>query len=803
MSDTIRTSFRTSLISSIIDNIYYNRGNYYFFIGKIDPWENETSPVEEIPITEEEDRKVRDGIVYVKKIQPNDISLLIPRYNWSPGLRFAAWDDTQDMTNKQFYCVTPRFEVFKCLDNAEGSISTIMPVKPVHTGEWSLPFRTSDGYTWKYMYDIPQYKRQKFITPNYIPVQRSLSNSFYNSGGIETVTVIDGGSGYTKDQQTQIVVSAIQENGHIISIDPFTNGIVSIELNQSIIGNVQYSSDFEIFIDSNGGSEAVLSIQHEIINGRDVITGINIDSSGFGYSVGDNVYITRNAILEPIVSQDTGSILDVIIHNPGSGYIVDPNDIENTRPRLIVTNPEGTGRGKYNDNQEAILIPIVDYIESSPTFGSIIDVVIEDPGVSYATNSSTNILVQGDGSGALLTPLISAEGSIVDVIVENPGKNYTYADLKIINRSVPESNMAILDANFFSGDFLSDQSIVEQLARLNSSAGSIYSIRVDVSGTGYTLPTQVIIQGDGFEATAHAVINQSDGSIDEILVDNPGIGYSQESTIITIQGQGIGAGALPVVDPETGSILAINLIDGGRGYSDGPIITIRGDGQNASARAIVNPTDGSISRVILDDYGYGYTNVTLEVEDWARINPNHKDCILRAVLPPFRNHGYNAVAELLSNRGVIYSVIQDEEVLNLIKQDYRQYGILLDPIDIVTDKLTRVNSESIVISFTVPDVTEITPDMILIHNNIRYRVVDINKSVVRLQQLSQLFKVPDLSSNHYFIDENDESNQFFFQEMNSIPTVDKYSGQLLYVSNSEAFIPNEDNIISIRTYITI
>jgi hypothetical protein len=51
-------------------------------------------------------------------------------------------------------------------------------------------------------------------------------------------------------------------------------------------------------------------------------------------------------------------------------------------------------------------------------------VTISDPGINYPFDTGTTITVQGDGSGAIFSPVIDG-GRIIDVVVENPGTGYT------------------------------------------------------------------------------------------------------------------------------------------------------------------------------------------------------------------------------------------------------------------------------------------------------------------------------------------------------------------------------------------
>ena len=76
----------------------------------------------------------------------------------------------QKLEEAAFYVVTDEYNVYKCLDNNNNARSTVKP-----TGTALDPFETSDGYIWKFMYNIPINLRNKFYTDDHIPVVSALT----------------------------------------------------------------------------------------------------------------------------------------------------------------------------------------------------------------------------------------------------------------------------------------------------------------------------------------------------------------------------------------------------------------------------------------------------------------------------------------------------------------------------------------------------------------------------------------------------------------------------------------------------
>jgi hypothetical protein len=235
--------------------------------------------------------------LYIKKITPNDISLVTTRYNWTSGIPYAKWDHTKNMQNSVFYVLTDENNVYKCLDNFGGANSTIKP-----TGNSFYPIRTSDGYLWKYMYTVPAFKRSRFSSLTNLPVQTALTDSFYNKGSIDAVVIENSGTGYVDAQLTSISVSGPTTGSGAIGA-LVVDGIGRVTNVTFSNGGTNYTKGANIIINTTTGTGAVIT---PIIVGG-VITGVTVVTDGIGYSVSDNVSITvGGATVLPVISRVTG-----------------------------------------------------------------------------------------------------------------------------------------------------------------------------------------------------------------------------------------------------------------------------------------------------------------------------------------------------------------------------------------------------------------------------------------------------------------------------------------------------------------
>jgi hypothetical protein len=496
MSNAIRKGFHSEISNLLTSDIRYKRANYYYFLGKIEPWGNpDLAPTDYEIDSDQENNVVRSNSLFMKKISPNDISEVVTRYDWISGTVFAQWDNTLDMSGLNFYCLTVDNTVYKCLDNGNGSPSTVKP-----TGNSYGVTKTSDGYLWKYMYTIPAFKRSRFSSFIYMPVQRALSNTFYNKGGVNEVIINSSGINYSDAQLTTITVTGTTTGSG-------ATGTITVGAGGAITGaNITnggsgYTSGVNLSITSALGIQG--SISAVIVSG--VVTGITIISAGVSYGSGDSIVFTvGGAVLIPMVSRINGSITSVKIVNAGIGYV--------SPPTLTVVGTGGTG--EYG-NSTAIITCVMYQ-------GKIVIVNLTDPGLNYPFDNSTTILVQGTGTGAQFTPVVFG-GSVIGVIVENPGTGYTSISLAVLGTGTG----ANLSPVFQFSDFVSDQSIIEQ----TTIPGAIYSIKPVINGNNYTASTVVTIDGDGTGCTVLPVIVS--GSIVKFNITSYGSGYSYANVVIT------------------------------------------------------------------------------------------------------------------------------------------------------------------------------------------------------------------------------------------------------------------------------
>ena len=439
----------------------------------------------------------------------------------------------QKIEDAAFYVVTDEYNVYKCLDNNNGALSKIKP-----SGTQLSPIKTTDGYIWKFMYNIPINLRNKFYTDEYIPVVSALTNHFYSNGTIDNVYITNRGEGYSS------AIVSVTGDGYRES-DPILitrATVVSEGTGYSEGATIEFAppfSSFSPFI-PNGSVNLGQIIKNSYDDFYEVSTpgqmGPVQPSHKFGTVLsGTSALKYRGTTMRGnLTLRNDENIVAATIVNGGSAYTAVPT--------VTVNDPTGQG--------------------------AQITAVIGDSAISSITinNSNSNhnyvspilTVVGGGGSGAILQPVL-VNGDIDEVVVLQGGTGYT--EVPTIRIEDPSGSGCTMSA------ILSGSPILELL--------------VINGGEGYTDPEIVIdaAPGDaGFGAIATATVETGVvdevalvGSLREVVLISPGSGYINPPEV-TITG---GGGNYAVVRCKlyADRVISTTVINAGENYLGTPSVT--------------------------------------------------------------------------------------------------------------------------------------------------------------------------------------------------------------------------------------
>ena len=168
-----------------------------------------------------------DDMLAAKKVTSSDVSICIPRRNWTTGTVYdyyrhdygnrvtgstttqAANSGATNLYDATFYVMSSTFNVYKCLDNNGDAASTVEP-----TGTSSSILTTGDGYKWKYMYTLSATQQANFLSTDFMAVAtNSTVSSAAVDGAVNIVKIKTAGSGGTNGTHTGVAIRGDGSSG--------------------------------------------------------------------------------------------------------------------------------------------------------------------------------------------------------------------------------------------------------------------------------------------------------------------------------------------------------------------------------------------------------------------------------------------------------------------------------------------------------------------------------------------------------------------------------------------------------------
>lgn len=471
---------------------------------------------------------------------------------------------------------------------------------------------------------------------------------------------------------------------------------------------------------------------------------------------------------------DSGAIDSVIIENSGVGY---------TSASITVT-----GNGFLRDN------PYV-----------ITSISVLSPGDGYSVAPAITIsaptVISGDEVQATATANLTSS-HVSSITLTEAG--YGYSDNVSATIAPPFTGRAwMANTEYADGEYIF--------------VGNVYYLVTGDGFSGSTAPshlTGTVANGDlslsyaGRRATisinkqkTNAILTPilSGGEIIGVTVVDGGIGYTTAN--ITVSGNGTGAQLLPYLEvgnvdtkqadvelqSVNGTIDRIDISFGGNGYIDSPVVTITGDGSGATA--IATAQSGVLKSITITNNGQNYTYANVSVSSGS-------GAVVNVVISPQGGHGKDAVNELFCDTLSFYTNISTEKQQGFtVNNDYRQTGIIknIKRYDDGQKFRSQIGAGCFYIECNLNQ-SKFPDDTLIKQNNGLYNfvVVATMPGKILLQGLTN--ELPEVGS----IFSNQAGDTFVISRVVN-PTIDKYSGDLLFIDNRQSFQTTLEQSVSFRT----
>lgn len=913
-----KQKFKKTIADAIYQEVTSKTAIYYHWFGKENTWTDFLSPF--IPSSSGDypgqpsenfryELHVRRDILTAKKVKPSDVSYVVRRIDWTSNTVYDMYDDAIESTtgygyapaysgairleDANFYVLTTEYNVYKVIDNANNSHSTVMP-----TGTTPYIFSTADGYKWKFMYTIPVSLRNRFLSSSYMPVATALKAQFYSSGEINNISIENGGSNYNPATTTAVITGDgyKAENPYLLSAltlvdagfdyssititisDPFSNYVTWSSGGSVALGSyVMYINPattrrnfYYVVSGTTLGSAGPIHTSGTINNGScqlkyvgttaiasaslsgsaiDVLTLID---GGYGYSAAPTVTasapVTKDA--DWVASETVG--LGAIIYHNGIYYeVIQAGTFGVSGPTHTSGNAiNGTAELAYLA-KDAVITPVIVKTEAeisliiSPGIDSVYSILIGSAGTKYSETPDVTISAPGTGTTATATASI-AGGKVTLISITDSGNGYTAVPTVTI--SAPKftfDGAADVDATAetirYDGHRLEtgDEAVYNNGGGTSigglTSTQTYYIIKVDdnnfkiastyahaLAGINENLTDGVGASHSftltGGKADATAVLGTG-GEIVGYTIDNAGTGYTN-ANIQIVDSSNSGSGAVLVADfgvgnidtlqanvellAVPGSIEVIKVVDGGTGYG-AATVSILGDGTGATATATCS--GGKVTDIQIVNPGSGYTWTDVQITG----NTGSSGAAARAIMSPLGGHGSNAIDELNANSIVFYTSISRDKNQGIeINNDYRKVGLVRNFKQFGSNRrfIDDIGSGCVLITGNF-DKALIQYDMLLLKEGYKkFRVVDFTDT----QILLSVFNNFTVSVGDTLVtDPTDAGNipnpsvvaSNIYVTSVSERTIDQFSGDFLFFSVREPYSPSAEQIITVRTVLTI
>ncbi len=225
MPAIITDRFKKEILLNLQEDIDSAANNYYVSVGRPIDWNGtDTAPTPTNAI--KTIRDAQNNMTAIKNVEAH--SFVIPRYSWSLGAIYQAYNDNSvGHPTNSFYVITDENNVYVCLEAGQTAIgqSVTSTVKP--TGTLTTAFETADGYVWKFLYSIGALRASQFLSANFMPVtkfgvfdsddaadhveQVGIQNAA-TGGEVVGYQVLSGGSGYTTVPTVEIIGNGVAAN---------------------------------------------------------------------------------------------------------------------------------------------------------------------------------------------------------------------------------------------------------------------------------------------------------------------------------------------------------------------------------------------------------------------------------------------------------------------------------------------------------------------------------------------------------------------------------------------------------------
>jgi hypothetical protein len=378
-----------------------------------------------------------DDLLAAKKVTSSDVSIVIPRRNWTTGTvydyyrhdygnRVTGGTSTQtansgatSLFDATFYVMSSTFNVYKCLDNNSNAASTVEP-----TGTSSSILTTGDGYKWKYMYSLSATQQSNFLSTDFMAVAtNSTVSSAAVDGAVNICKIKTAGSGGTNGTHTGVAIRGDGSSG-VATVTVAGGAVTAVTVTTPgtgyTFGYIRNADIVSAGATSLSGSEIDVIIEPKGGHGKDAIKELG----GFFVMMNTNFEAGETSNTGDFTTANDFRRVSLMRDIKSGGSAASATTLRGTKA-VLVTSPSGTFTADEEINQATTgaVGKVVEW-DSSNNILYYIQTRFNDEGCDANGNltafSGANA-ISGQSSSASATP--SSSSTTVDSVVFTSGYN--------------------------------------------------------------------------------------------------------------------------------------------------------------------------------------------------------------------------------------------------------------------------------------------------------------------------------------------------------------------------------------------
>lgn len=410
-----------------VNNAQDISSNMYLGIGDAVEWSIPSEPdAPESGSTSES--FVQENLITLIKILQTNVRMGLKINTWAANTVYSQFDGAKDPTEypaeSPLYIVS-RYDIYKCIDNADGTVSTSKP-----TGKSLNLIRLADKYVWKYMGSITSADASLYQTAQYIPISFKTSNDGTDQWAVQQAA---------RERSLSTFGKVFSNN------EAFTSPTVSI------VGS---------------GSSAVAAFD---LSGGNLIQHIYVTNPGTGYdletyAIVKNYAATGSDAAQDIVITDGGIVISGTA-TPGTGY---------SDASIVIIGDGNGASGTVTVAGGQVTDVTIDEAGSGYTWAKAFIV----PGPAAAV--STAIMAPYNGHGSNIVTELCANTILMSFKITNDDSNYItdvdYRQISLFSSVQPDSS-SITNANMYIGPSHPEYSTTTTMNKYN--VGSGYMLYLD------------------------------------------------------------------------------------------------------------------------------------------------------------------------------------------------------------------------------------------------------------------------------------------------------------------------------------